>query len=117
MIPLLSRSSVRAFDARSIEVGVPGIVLMENAGRGAAEAIARRAPARSARVVLACGTGNNGGDGFVVARQLVIMGYEPRVFLIGALERVTATRASPSMRTRPSDAPWSSCPPTSTSPR
>ncbi len=89
MIPLLSRSSVRAFDARSIEVGVPGIVLMENAGRGAAEAIARRAPARSARVVLACGTGNNGGDGFVVARQLVIMGYEPRVFLIGALERVT----------------------------
>lgn len=89
MIPLLSRVAVRAFDARSIEVGVPGIVLMENAGRGAAEAIARRAPDRErARIVLACGTGNNGGDGFVVARQLVVMGYEPRVFLIGAPERI-----------------------------
>jgi NAD(P)H-hydrate epimerase len=65
----LSREQVRALDRRAIEeFGVPGVVLMENAGRGAAEVLISlgcRGP-----VVICCGKGNNGGDGFVIARHL-----------------------------------------------
>jgi NAD(P)H-hydrate epimerase len=65
----LTRDQVRAVDRRAIEdFGVPGVVLMENAGRGTAELLLRlgaRGP-----VVICCGKGNNGGDGFVIARHL-----------------------------------------------
>src|SRR6516225_3600010 len=65
----LSRSEVREVDRRAIEdFGVPGVVLMENAGRGTAELI--RALGVTGRVVICCGKGNNGGDGFVIARHL-----------------------------------------------
>src|ERR1700721_2336991 len=65
----LSRAEVRAIDRRAIEeYGVPGVVLMENAGRGAAEVL--RALGIAGRVVICCGKGNNGGDGFVIARHL-----------------------------------------------
>lgn len=91
MIPVLSREAVRRFDARTIEAGVPGIVLMENAGRGAAEHLLRRLerrPDKQPQVVVLCGTGNNGGDGCVLARQLRVLGLEPRVLLVGAPEKV-----------------------------
>ena len=88
MIPVLSRAQMRAFDARAIDVcRVPSLVLMENAGRGAADRIALRLPTRNARVVIVCGAGNNGGDGFVVARHLLARGYRPAVFLCGSPER------------------------------
>jgi NAD(P)H-hydrate epimerase len=65
----LTREQVRAIDRRAIEeFGVPGVVLMENAGRGAAEVL--RSLGISGRVVICCGKGNNGGDGFVIARHL-----------------------------------------------
>ncbi|MCA9647249.1 MAG: NAD(P)H-hydrate dehydratase, partial [Myxococcales bacterium] len=63
------------------ECGVPGVILMENAGRGAAEIIAARLRRANAPVLVLCGTGNNGRDGFVVARRLLTLGYEPQVFL------------------------------------
>jgi NAD(P)H-hydrate epimerase len=89
VIPVLSREAARSWDARTIEAGVPGIVLMENAGRGAAEHVLRRLEGRAAaRVLVLCGTGNNGGDGFVLARHLRVHGLEPRVLLVGAPERV-----------------------------
>lgn len=89
MIPVLSREAVRRFDASTIEAGVPGIVLMENAGRGAAERILAHLGAhRGARIVVVCGTGNNGGDGFIVARHLRGFDVEPRVVLVGDPERV-----------------------------
>ena len=77
----LSRDEVRSVDARAIgEWHVPGIVLMENAGRGAAEWLHRLAGA-PCRVAIACGRGNNGGDGFVIARHLENLGHEVRILL------------------------------------
>src|SRR5689334_19095955 len=65
----LSRAEVRAFDKHAIEtLGIPGPVLMENAGRGAAEIL--RGFGANGPVVIVCGHGNNGGDGFVMARHL-----------------------------------------------
>jgi NAD(P)H-hydrate epimerase len=66
----LSRQQVRELDRRAIEeYGLPGIVLMENAGRGCAELLKSLNPERSPTTIL-CGPGNNGGDGFVIARHL-----------------------------------------------
>lgn len=71
----LSRDQVREIDRRAIaEFGILGIVLMENAGRGAAEILMQRNSQRRPALVI-CGKGNNGGDGFVVARRLDICGY------------------------------------------
>ncbi len=149
MIPVLTRAQMREYDRYAIEsCHVPGIVLMENAGRGAADviaamieerrpatsvlAISRPSPAPSlgavhlmpppsrraaedaqaakarafpvrhvpapgqpatypldARVVVVCGAGSNGGDGFVVARHLLARGAEVEVFLAEASEKVT----------------------------
>jgi NAD(P)H-hydrate epimerase len=65
----LSRDEVRALDRRAMEeYGVSGLILMENAGRGAAELL--RSLGIHGPVVICCGKGNNGGDGFVIARHL-----------------------------------------------
>lgn len=86
MIQALSRAQVRRLDAIAIEeLGIPGVVLMENAGRGAAEIIAAIFRERGAsRVVVFCGAGNNGGDGFVIARHLSNAGLVVRVYLTAA---------------------------------
>ncbi len=71
----LTREEVRELDRRAIhEFGVPGIVLMENAGRGCAELLMRLNPQRATTCIL-CGPGNNGGDGFVIARHLDNAGW------------------------------------------
>jgi NAD(P)H-hydrate epimerase len=64
---------------------------MENAGRGAADVIMAElglGAGSEARVVLVCGAGNNGGDGFVVARRLLTLGADPQVFSLTAAERL-----------------------------
>jgi len=77
---ILTRDQVRELDRRAIkEFGVPGVVLMENAGRGMAELL--RSLNINGRVVLCCGKGNNGGDGFVIARHLDNAGVRVRVLL------------------------------------
>ncbi|HTQ04448.1 MAG TPA: NAD(P)H-hydrate dehydratase [Polyangiaceae bacterium] len=83
MTPVLTRAEVRELDRRATaEAEVPSLELMENAGHGATElALARYPEAR--RVVIVCGTGNNGGDGFVVARLLKTHGREARVLVAG----------------------------------
>lgn len=62
----------------SENLGVPGVVLMENAGRGAAEVIFEKFPG-ARKILILCGPGNNGGDGFVVARHALIRGLAVRV--------------------------------------
>ena len=78
--PSLTRDEVRAFDRHAIEVlGLPGAVLMENAGRSAADEALRLLAdrgARPGRVCVLCGAGNNGGDGYVIARHLAIAGVD-----------------------------------------
>lgn len=75
----------RQFDQRAINViGIPGAVLMENAGRGCAQIIIDRLKQSGGRkVCIFCGTGNNGGDGFVIARHLHNAGLLPSVFVCG----------------------------------
>jgi len=88
--PIATRGEIRAFDRYAIEaLGVPGIVLMENAGRQIAEAARAMLAGRARpRVVILAGPGNNGGDGFVVARHLAIAGIRPEVALLAPREKI-----------------------------
>ncbi len=87
MPPPLSRDEIRDIDRRAIEeYGMPGAVLMENAGRGAAELLVRLGICGP--VVICAGKGNNGGDGFVIARHLDNHGCEVRVLLFADPERL-----------------------------
>jgi hydroxyethylthiazole kinase-like uncharacterized protein yjeF len=87
MVPVLSREQMRQFDSRATAIcGVPSVVLMENAGIGATDALMSQmlgGGAEGKRVVVVCGAGNNGGDGLVIARQLAVRGGRPAVFLMG----------------------------------
>src|SRR4051794_13894796 len=63
---------MRGGDRLTIELGISGLVVMENAGVRGVEFVASRfSPLASQRVVVICGKGNNGGDGLVIARQLL----------------------------------------------
>ncbi|MBI1956598.1 MAG: NAD(P)H-hydrate dehydratase [Acidobacteria bacterium] len=81
---ILTARQMREVDRITTEkFGVPSLVLMENAGRNVFHLIQQKFPAlHRERIAILCGKGNNGGDGFVVARQLRMRGYEPRVFLL-----------------------------------
>jgi NAD(P)H-hydrate epimerase len=88
----LSRAQLRELDRRAIEeYGVSGVVLMENAGRGAAEVLLRLGV--HGRILVCCGKGNNGGDGFVVARHLDNVGVPVRIFLFCRPEELTGDAA------------------------
>jgi NAD(P)H-hydrate epimerase len=77
----LTREQCRELDRRAIEeYGISSLVLMENAGRGCADVLERLGI--DGPVVILCGKGNNAGDGFVIARHLVIRGYACRVLLV-----------------------------------
>lgn len=81
---------MQRLDRRTIEeAGIPGIVLMENAGRGAVREILKSYPAiLKGKVVVIAGRGNNGGDGFVIARYLMNRGVSVKLFLLAAQEEV-----------------------------
>jgi NAD(P)H-hydrate epimerase len=87
---VMSRDEVRAFDSWAINtLGVPGVVLMENAGRSCAELIKEKlAGVVSPKVCIFCGTGNNGGDGYVIARHLLNSGFEVVVVVCGDRSRI-----------------------------
>jgi NAD(P)H-hydrate epimerase len=87
---VLNTEQMREADRRTIEdIGIPSVVLMENAGRQAVAAMeAAFDDLASSRVGVICGRGNNGGDGFVVARTLAQRGVEASVFLLGSVAEV-----------------------------
>ena len=87
---ILSSAEIRAADQATIDgLGVPGICLMELAGAGAAKVLWEAArPAPGKPVVVLCGRGNNGGDGYVIARHLANRGLMPRVYLLAPREKV-----------------------------
>ncbi|MEQ8333166.1 NAD(P)H-hydrate dehydratase [Nisaea sp.] len=86
-LTLLSVAEMAEADRITIRNGVPGIALMENAGLAIADAIAARFAPR--RTLVACGPGNNGGDGFVVARVLRDRGWDISLALLGASDRLS----------------------------
>jgi NAD(P)H-hydrate epimerase len=90
MCVVMSRDEVRTFDKWAIEtLGMPGTVLMENAGRSCAELIKEKLKHISKpKVCIFCGTGNNGGDGYVIARHLINSGFKVVVVLCGERDKV-----------------------------
>ena len=85
----LTAAQMREADRRCIEeIGIPGAVLMNNAGRAVFEQIGE------GPVGVVCGKGNNGGDGFVVGRLALLAGYETRVVLLAAPEEIRGDAAT-----------------------
>ncbi len=87
MLPVVTAEEMRQLDKKTIEAyGIPGIVLMERAGETVARWILEKASEMAwdvPTVLVACGKGNNGGDGFVIARHLFEAGCEVEVVLFG----------------------------------
>jgi NAD(P)H-hydrate epimerase len=112
----LTREQARTLDRRAIEeLGIPGIVLMENAGRRMAELI--RSLGIGGPVVVCCGKGKNGGDGLVIARHLANAGATVRILLFadpeqlpgdartnyGIVARMGALKGGPGLEVVPGD--------------
>jgi NAD(P)H-hydrate epimerase len=97
--PLVTSEQMRALDRHTIEdVGIPGEVLMESAGRAVVEAALALRDAGPVTVV--CGGGNNGGDGLVAARHLHQLGVPVRVLLAGDASKLGADPAAQLARAR-----------------
>jgi hydroxyethylthiazole kinase-like uncharacterized protein yjeF len=92
---LLTVDEMREMDRQTIEsFGLPGRVLMENAGRGAARVLIKKFPdVFSKRVAIVAGRGNNGGDGFVIARYLAQAGVSVTVYLLSESSRLSGDAA------------------------
>jgi len=92
---LVTADEIREMDRQTIEsFGLPGRVLMENAGRGAARVLMKNFPElTSKRVAIAAGRGNNGGDGFVIARYLAYAGVSVTVYLLSESSRLSGDAA------------------------
>ena len=92
MLRPLTREEIRSVDRCAIEqFRIPGILLMENAGRGAAELLAQKSS--TGRIVVLAGKGNNGGDGFVIARHLESAGHDVKVLLLADAADLSADAA------------------------
>jgi len=91
----LTRDEVRAVDRAAIEImGIPGVILMENAGRNCADAIEEFVPKslggkNTRNIAIVAGPGNNGGDGYVIARHLAMRGFRVVTFIICPAEKIS----------------------------
>ncbi len=87
---LAKNEQMRAIDKSAIEnIGIPGIVLMENAARGFVDVLCKQEGIETADIAVFCGLGNNGGDGFAIARMLVQKKIKVRVAIIGDMDRIS----------------------------
>ena len=87
---IMTREQVRSFDLWAINtLKIPGVVLMENAGRSCAEFIKKKLENISQpKVCIFCGTGNNGGDGYVIARHLLNSDFSVTVVICGDRDKI-----------------------------
>lgn len=87
---LVKATEIQEMDRLTIqELGIPGIVLMENAGRGASRIFLEHFdPPLHSRVLVLCGSGNNGGDGYVIARYLHLVGLTVEIVVLTRYEKV-----------------------------
>jgi NAD(P)H-hydrate epimerase len=92
MHELLTTQEMAEADRRAVALGVPSLTLMENAGRVVADEAEKMTP-RGSKVIVMCGPGNNGGDGFVAARHLKERGYDVRVAGLVPVERLKGDAA------------------------
>jgi len=88
-LPLYRASQVRELDRIAIEdMGIPAMCLMERAGAASFKILQQEWP-QAQRIIVLCGTGNNGGDGYVIARLAYIAGYDVTVLQLGNTENLT----------------------------
>ena len=87
MHELLDPTEMARADRFAVEMGTPSLTLMERAGTAVADVVARHP--YTTRIVVLCGPGNNGGDGFVAARILVQRGFKVRLALLGDRDRLS----------------------------
>lgn len=86
---IVTAAEMQTMDRRTIdEIGIPGRILMESAGRGATRCFLERVYVEGGRVGVIAGRGNNGGDGFVMARYLAQQHIDVEIFLLATKERV-----------------------------
>ena len=104
---LVTAEEMQAMDRQTIETfGLPGRVLMENAGRGATRIFLQQfSDLERKRVGVLAGSGNNGGDGFVIARYLTQAGIKASVFLFTKSERVKGDAAANLLLLKPLEVP------------
>jgi hydroxyethylthiazole kinase-like uncharacterized protein yjeF len=112
MSELLTTAEMAEADRLAVAEGIPGVALMENAGRAVAAAAFKRLKGR--RVVIVAGPGNNGGDGFVAARYLGERGLAVNVWFVGKRERLNGDAALAAQRwdgsvSEPSPAAFTDC--------
>jgi len=90
MLPVVTAQQMKQIDRQAIEEwGIAGLVLMENAGRAVVNALCQELPDfKSHRFLIICGPGNNGGDGFVVARHLSNLGLPATCALLGTIGKL-----------------------------
>ena len=90
VIKSISVKDIQSLDKEAIEkIGIPGIVLMENAGHIVSNEIRRLLKSRRHKsATIVCGIGNNAGDGFVAARHLKNAGFEVKIFIVGLSEKI-----------------------------
>src|ERR1700722_18929084 len=102
---ILTAAEMREVDRlTSAREGIPSAALMENAGASVARFIQARFPEfKKRRIVVLCGKGNNGGDGFVVARHLRVLGADPAVYLFAAPDEMKGDAGSNCKRWQESD--------------
>lgn len=90
MTALITGSQMASIDRRAIDSGVPSIELMEAAGQGVTKAVENLlGELQNRHIVILCGKGNNGGDGFVIARQAAQSGAKVQVFTATATQEIT----------------------------